>query len=501
MATDRPREELARIISTYGREIVSDPRRCEGLLRDTCSSCDREVFILASVQKKRIPGELLALAPTVPKEILVRRLAERVVKELGFAPEHALWAVVSWARALGVLTPEDAKAIEKKGGKRRLAAGASVLASLPTTPTHTQAGGFPPESIIVSPAGDGQFRTIADAVGKVAPGARVFVRPGVYRETLRIEKPVDIIGEGPAGGTVLEAAGGPLVQSKADTFSLHGLALKSQAVEGAMTPLVEVLRGTALLEDCTLAGGGTGISIAGGKTRAILRRLSLHGLRTSGISVSGRASARVEGCRFISCRSGITAADGAEAGIRDCRVEGGSYGIEFGSRSGGLVEGTEITKYAYAGILVRDGADPGVQRCTIHHGNFGIEVSDRGKGVISDCDVSGNARGFFITRSGNPVVKRCTIHDGQFGVGASEKGKGRFEECRITGNLYAGISSRGGAHPHFLRCQVTGNRDVGVWVYEKAMATVEGCDLTGNARGPFTIEAGSKVTKKDNREG
>jgi hypothetical protein len=99
------------------------------------------------------------------------------------------------------------------------------------------------------------------------------------------------------------------------------------------------------------------------------------------------------------------------------------------------------------------------------------------------------------------VLFRSTIHDGQFGVGASEKGKGVFEECRITGNLYAGVSARGGAHPRLTRCQITGNRDVGVWVYEKAMATVEGCDLTGNARGPFTIEAGSRVTKKDTREG
>ena len=173
----------------------------------------------------------------------------------------------------------------------------------------------------------------------------------------------------------------------------------------------------------------------------------------------------------------------------------------FGPRSGGTVEGTEITKYAYAGILVRDGADPAVERCTVHHGNFGIEVSDRGKGVFSDCDIAGNARGLFITRSGNPLVRRCTIHDGQFGVGASEKGRGVFEECRITGNLYAGVSSRGGAHPRLLGCQVTGNRDVGVWVYEKAQATVEGCDLSGNARGPVTIEPGSRITKKDTREG
>jgi nitrous oxidase accessory protein NosD len=492
MAPDRPREELARIVSCYGREIVSDPRRCEGLLRDTCASCDREIFILASVQKKSIPGELLALAPSVPGELLVRRLAERVVKELGFAPEHALWAVVSWALALSVFTPEDARSLEKKAGKRRAGA-----AGAPAAPV----AGFPPESIIVSSRGDGQFRTIADAVARAAAGTRIFVRPGTYREPLKIERPVEIIGEGTAAGIVLEGAGGTLIHAKADTLSLHGLTLKGQAGEGAGPPLVEILRGTALIEDCTLATGGTGLALAGNRTRGILRRLALHSFRTSGVLVSARASAQLDGCRVASSRSGITIADGGEAGIRDCHVEGGHYGIEFGSRSGGIVEGTEITRYAYAGILVREGADPAVQRCTVHDGNFGIEVSDRGKGAFSDCDIAGNARGFFITRAGNPVVQRCTIHDGQFGVGASEKGKGSFEECRITGNLYAGVSARGGAHPRLSRCQVTGNRDVGVWVYEKAQATVEGCDLSGNTRGPFTIEAGSKVTRKDTREG
>jgi F-box protein 11 len=493
MATDRAREELARIISRYGREIVSDPPRCEGLLRDTCRSCEREIFILASVQKKRIPEELLALAPSVPKEILVRRLAERIAGELGFAGEHALWAVVSWALALSVFTGEDARAIEKRAGRRRSGRGSGGVHAPPVA-------GFPPESIIVSPDGDGQFRTIADAAGKAAPGTRIFVRPGVYREALRIERPVEIIGEGPAAKVILEGTGGTSLQARSDTFSLHGITLSGQAGDGGGAPLIEILRGTALIEDCSLATGGTGISIAGGKTRGILRRVSFHGFRTTAVLASGRASMQVDGCRVASSRSAITVADGAEAGIRDCRIEGGYYGIEFNSRSGGAVELTEITRYAYAGILVRNSASPTVQRCSIHQGNFGIEVSDRGKGVFSDCDIAGNARGFFITRSGNPVARRCAIHEGQFGVGVSEKGKGSFEECRISGNLYAGVSSRGGAHPRLFRCQVTGNRDVGVWVYEKAMATVEGCDLSGNTRGSLTVEPGSRVTKKDTRE-
>jgi F-box protein 11 len=492
MATDRPREELARIVSRYGREIVANPGRTEGLLRDTCSSCDREIFILAGVQKKHVPEELLAFAPSVPKEILLRRLAERVVRELGFADEHARWAVVSWALALSVITPEEARSVEKKAGRKRAGDG------IPVAPPS---GGFPPESLTVAPSGEGQFRTITEAVEKAgAPGTRIFVRPGIYREVLGIEKPVEIFGEGPASGIVLEGTGGTIIQVKADTFSLHGITVRGYPGEGTEQVLVEIQRGTGLIEDCTFTAGGTGISLTGGRTRGVLRRLDFHGFRTCAIAVTARATAQLDGCRMAGNRSGITVGDGAEAGARGCRIEGGHHGIEFGPRSGGILEGSEITRTSYAGVLVHDGADPVVRKCSVHHGNFGIEVSDRGKGLFEDCDIAGNARGFFITRSGNPRAMRCTIHDGQFGVGASEKGKGVFEECRITGNLYAGVSVRGGAHPRLLRCQVTGNRDVGIWVYGKAQATVEGCDLSGNTRGPFTIEAGSRVTKKDTRE-
>jgi F-box protein 11 len=316
-----------------------------------------------------------------------------------------------------------------------------------------------------------------------------------------VEKPVEVIGEGAASGIVLEGTGSTILQVKAETFSLHGVTLRGSSAEGSGAALVEVLRGTALIEDCALAAGGSGIAVTGGRTRCILRRTALQGFGTCGVLVSARASGQMDGCRISACRSGIAVEDGAEAGIRLCRVDGGHYGIEFGPRSGGAVENAEITRYAYAGILVHDGADPSVRKCSLHHGNFGIEVSDRGKGVFEDCEIAGNARGIFITRSGNPLVRRCTVRDGQFGVGASEKGKGVFEECRIAGNLYAGVSSRAGAHPRLARCQVTGNRDVGLWVYQKAMATVEGCDLSGNARGAFNIEAGSRVTRKDNREG
>ena len=109
---NRPRKELAKIVSQYGKEILTNPQRCEGLLRDTCKDTQREVFVLTSVQKKHVPEELLSQIQSVPKDILIRRLAERTSNEFGFADDFAIWAIVTWALALSLITPEEAETIE-----------------------------------------------------------------------------------------------------------------------------------------------------------------------------------------------------------------------------------------------------------------------------------------------------------------------------------------------------------------------------------------------------
>lgn len=58
---------------------------------------------------------------------------------------------------------------------------------------------------VVSPGSGGRFRTIGQALRKVRPGGRIRVRPGTYQESLVIDKPVDIVGEGPRQNIVIES--------------------------------------------------------------------------------------------------------------------------------------------------------------------------------------------------------------------------------------------------------------------------------------------------------
>ena len=65
-----------------------------------------------------------------------------------------------------------------------------------------------PKTWVVDPSpNQGDFPTISAAIEHAAPGQRILVRPGRYREGLRLEKPLEIIGDGHRDDIVVEAAG------------------------------------------------------------------------------------------------------------------------------------------------------------------------------------------------------------------------------------------------------------------------------------------------------
>src|SRR5215213_1609013 len=109
---DAPRQTLRQLIARHGPGLCSDARRCEGLLRDLCGEHRREINLLVSALKERVALDLLAAQGSVPRGLLLTRLARRLEDQLAVTEEAARWAVDSWALALGVVT--DAEVAERE---------------------------------------------------------------------------------------------------------------------------------------------------------------------------------------------------------------------------------------------------------------------------------------------------------------------------------------------------------------------------------------------------
>src|SRR5438552_18751627 len=102
-----PRQKLCDLIAKYGESLCDEPQRCEGLLRDFCPGNRREIHVLMNALKGRVATELRDSSTSVPMEMTLARLSNRLQDEQALSEDDALWVVESWALALGKISEKD----------------------------------------------------------------------------------------------------------------------------------------------------------------------------------------------------------------------------------------------------------------------------------------------------------------------------------------------------------------------------------------------------------
>lgn len=144
---DLPRHTLSRIIARHGREICDAPKRVEALLRDLCGAHRREINIIAGALEERVAADLIAAGKSVPRDVLLARLAARLRDNLAYTPEAARWGVETWAVALGILSEaevEERARTEAADSARRPPPPPPPAGAKPPAAQPTQAGPPPP---------------------------------------------------------------------------------------------------------------------------------------------------------------------------------------------------------------------------------------------------------------------------------------------------------------------------------------------------------------------
>uniref|UniRef100_UPI001EF5E68B TIR domain-containing protein n=1 Tax=Frankia sp. Cj3 TaxID=2880976 RepID=UPI001EF5E68B len=141
-----------------------------------------------------------------------------------------------------------------------------------------------PPTHIVDPRGRGDVTTVAAAVAAAHPGDRILIRPGVYEGPVVLDKPVELVGEGPPDEITLVAADGSVVTSTAPYGVVRGLTLRVTGPprEPEEAPVVDVHAGRLLITDCDISGSATGVAVHGTAAPQV-RRCRIH--HTSGPGV------------------------------------------------------------------------------------------------------------------------------------------------------------------------------------------------------------------------
>ncbi|CCG09408.1 Serine/threonine protein kinase [Pararhodospirillum photometricum DSM 122] len=211
--------------------------------------------------------------------------------------------------------------------------------------------------------GRGDYTSITEAVKAAAPGTRILVAPGLYRESITLDKPLELIGNGERDDIIIEATDAETLIFDTNIGLVRNLTLRS-VMRNIKSYCVWIRQGRLELDACDLSSDSLACLAVENNAAPWVRRNRIH---------DGKA--------------------------------GGIFVYEQGR---GTFEDNEVTGNASAGIEVIEGADPVVRRNQISQNAYeGIWVYNKGAGTYENNDLRNNVRGAWdIDTSSKALVKR-----------------------------------------------------------------------------------------------
>ncbi|MCA1557017.1 MAG: right-handed parallel beta-helix repeat-containing protein [Acidobacteria bacterium] len=274
-----------------------------------------------------------------------------------------------------------------------------MLSSDTGSSTSTSPTSRTQKDVVVSKLGGGQYTTITEAIKNAPVGARISVRPGVYNESVKITRDVEIVGDGPIAQIIVEAVDAESVNVVSSKALVRGLTLRNRVTgkEKKYFAVTVSEGGELKLEDCDVTSSSlTGVGAYGPGTKAFIRRSRIHDCAESGIYFYKSATGVVEDCDvFNSGYANISIKEGGDPAITKSRIYNSkSSGVYVYLNGKGRIEDSSIYGNAYSGVAITEGGDPLVNRCKINNNGYNaIYAYKSAKGTVQNSDLSGNKQG------------------------------------------------------------------------------------------------------------
>ena len=252
------------------------------------------------------------------------------------------------------------------------------------------------DEIVVSSDGNGQYRTISKAINQVRPGGRIRVQSGVYNESLKISKNVEIIGTS-INDSIIRSSNEGCIQVFAQNVRIENFGLEN-ASQNQRQYTVSISNGSLIIENCEVRSG------------------------------------------FL---AGVAVGKSGHADIVDCRIlDGQDVGVWLYDGATGNIERSFISGHQKTGILVGEDANLTISDSQVEDNRAsGFYVYNRGRARLANCSISKNKKsGIVVNSSGNIVIRASTIsHNKFYGIHAHQSSKldiSDLDPQRISNNGY-----------------------------------------------------------------
>ena len=251
-----------------------------------------------------------------------------------------------------------------------------------------------PDDFIVDATGNGTHSTLTDALRDLPPTSRrVLVRPGIYEESVIVERDLQIFGIGPREQIRIQSREGNCLRVQNGSVEARGLTLQGAAAStGKRFHAVSASGGALMLEECDIFSDTlAGVAVRGAQASVSLRNCKLRGANEAVLCENGTLHLR--NCRLEGGTRASLRVTGGEASLFNCNLEKskGSGVLLHAGRA--ILEACRLLKHARAGAQA-DGGELVLRRCTVlGNGQHGVSIRDEGTGVVESCTIADNTLG------------------------------------------------------------------------------------------------------------
>jgi len=331
---------------------------------------------------------------------------------------------------------------------------------------------------IVSKDGSGTHRGIQSAIDAASPGDTIYVRPGVYDESLEFKNGISLIGSGAEVTIVRNGYGFDEV--------LHARNVSAGRIEGftfrrlgsILPASVVVLESAApTVADCVITGGQTsGLDIRGLSGTPTIDRCEIHGNGGNGVSIASGAAIRID-----------------HSVIRD----NGAAGILVEDSSVDLTS-SELLSNGTSGVVLAGAALAALSDCRVSdHPQWGIDVHDDAAFSAADSELLDNDVGAVrLDEAASGILDRVTVARGGVGIRAEGASDVEVSNAIIRNAAATGIDVRDGAAARIDRTEISGAAGSAISISSSEACTIDHATAARNG-GDGLVSTGTDLTVRN----
>lgn len=311
---------------------------------------------------------------------------------------------------------------------------------------------------------------IAEALHNAASGDQILIRPGRYRENLRISRDVALMGDGDRPGDAV--------------------------IDGGEGVAVEIHSAEVVLRRLTFSSSEMGARAEGGALNAFDCRWEGGG----GLSAEGGAFLKLSGGVFERAEEAVSAlGSGTRAELSGVKIQGGKNGL---SVSGGAVlkaERVELRDLRECAFKASD-KDSRLEAAfsKVSGSGKGACVRDRARAAFADSEFFDNAKGFLLEDGASVSAERTNfMRNGELSISASGKSLLALTDSLVAKSKAVAVSLSGASEAKLERVKLQDNIGEGAALKEGSRLTGTGVSVLGNdSCGIIVQDAGTIVLSK-----